>query len=328
MVLLYKSVGYSSKNTLGQPNKVVEVICVKLEKIQQRVRLLGVIHPKHTTTLIAKGSGIFDAFITTGQRITKGTLLATIVNADVEKNAQLSLSAEQIAKKQYERFAPLTKRGFVSRREVEEKKQAWISAQKELAKAQIELDNLRFYAPFDGIVGAYKKREGAQVNQGEAVVSVYDPSSLVVDFDIPCSKLNTINEGQKVFILGTGYSLTHMQKMLDEATHMCPADVDIRCDNCLIGDTVHVDLVVTEKKDTLVVPFHALFLRNSQPAVYIVNKGKVELIPVKTGVKHEDRIEIINGLKPGQKVIIKGQERLYPGMSVDIYSPPKNTKTT
>ncbi len=317
-----------SSTTPENPNKMVEVELIKTQNIQQRISLLGVIHPKHTTILIAKGSGTLDALVTTGQRVKKGTLLATIDNVDIQKNAQLSESAEQLAKEQYERFSPLIKKGFVSPKEVEEKKQAWISAQKESSKAKIELDNLRFYAPFDGIVGAYKKREGSQVNQGESVVSVYDPASLVVDFDIPCSNLESLNTGQKVYVFGKLYSLSHMQKMLDEETHMCPADVDINCEECLIGATVNIDLVVKEKKNTIVIPLQALFLRDARPVVYIVKEGKVQLVSVKTGIKQADKIEILDGLKSGQQLIIKGQDRLYPEMKVDIYSSTAQAKTS
>lgn len=311
-----------SETVPKNPNKMVEVELIETKNIQQRINLLGVLHPKHTTLLIAKGSGTLDAFVATGQKVKKGTLLARIDNTDIEKNAQLSESAEQLAKEQYERFMPLTKKGYVSPKEVEEKKQAWISAQKEYAKAKIELDNMRFYAPFDGIVGAYKKREGSQVSQGEPVVSIYDPASLVVDFDIPCSNLTSLNEAQKVYVFGKQYRLTHLQKMLDEETHMCPADVDIQCPDCLIGATIKVGLVLMEKKNTIVIPLQALFLRNGQPAVYIVSEGKVNLISVKTGVKQTDKIEVIEGLKVGQQLIVKGQDRLYPQMAVDIHSPP------
>lgn len=313
-------IGRSGK-ALAPPNKLVEIAVVKQQPFQQTIRLLGIIHPKHTTVLMAKGSGILDALIPTGQKITKGTLLAKIDNPDLENNLQLSLSAEALAQAQYNRLSQLLKTGYVSAKEAEEKKQVWIDAQKELSKTKIERDNLRFYAPFDGIIGAYKKREGAEVTQGDAVVSIYDPASLVVDFDIPCSNLNALKEGQLVKVRGKHYPLSHLQKMLDEDTHMCPADVDIRCENCLIGDTVNVDLVLAEKKDAIVIPFQALFLRNSKPFVYLVENGKVALIAVKTGLQQQDRIEIVKGLKPGQQLIIKGQERLYPELAVDIYNP-------
>lgn len=309
------------------PNKLVEVELIKKQRLQQTIHLLGTIHPKHTTVLIAKEAGMLDSLIPTGQKVKKGTLIAKIDNPDLEKNLLLSLSAVELAKAQYERINPLVKSGYVSTKEVEEKKQAWIDAQKELSKTKIELDNLRFYAPFDGIIGAYKKREGSQVNAGEPIVSIYDPSSLVVDFDIPCSNLTTLNEGQPVYVMEKQYSLSHLQKMLDEETHMCPADVDIQCEECLIGATTNVELVVAEKNDTIVIPFQALFLRNSKPFVYIVKKGKVVLVSVKTGLQQQDKIEIVEGLNAGQQLVIKGQERLYPEMAVDIYHPAITTSS-
>ena len=303
------------------PQKLVEVEIVKRQDIQQTVRLLGVIHPKHTTVLVSKGTGMLDAIVPTGQRITKGTLIAKIDNPDVEKNLQLSLAAADLAKTQFERFNPLLKSGFVSTKEVEEKKQVWIDAQKELSKTKIELDNLRFYAPFDGIIGAYKMREGAQVNPAVPVVTMYDPASLVVDVDIPCSHLTSLHEGQPVQVLGKPYVLSHLQKMLDEDTHMCPADVDIVCEDCLMGATVAVDLVVAERKGVVVIPYSALFLKEGKNYVYIVSHGKVERLPVTLGLHQKDRIEITRGIEPLQELIIKGQERLFPGMAVEVFRP-------
>ena len=314
-----------------KPVKIVETEEIKLQNIQQSIRLLGTIHPKHTTVLIAKGSGMLDVIVNTGQKIKKGTLLAKIDNILLEKNLQLFEATEALAKSQFDRLYPLLKSGYVSAKEVEEKKQTWINAQKDLSKTNVELDNLRFYAPFDGIVGAYKHREGAQINLGDAVMTMYDPSSLVVDFDIPCTNLSTIHEGQEVRILTKKYSLSHIQRMLDNETHMCPADADISCVDCLIGASVDVDLVVAEKQLTVVVPYQALFLKKSKPFVYVVEQGKVMLKRVKTGIQEHDKIEITAGLKAGQQLIIKGQERLYPQLAVEIYhtSPQRSaTKIT
>lgn len=311
----------SSERPLLIPNKLVEVETVTRNNLQRTIRVFGTIHPKHIAILVSKATGMLDALIPTGQKISKGTLIAKIDNPDIENNVKLSLRSEALAEAQFDRFKPLLKTGFISSKEVVEKKQALLDAQKELSKTKIDLDSLRFYAPFDGIIGAYKKREGAQVNQGEAVVSIYDPSTLVVDFDIPCSNLTTMNEVQSVFVFGKQYRLSHIQKMLDEESHMCPADVDIHCDDCLIGGTVPIDLVVAMKQDAIVIPSQAIFLRNSQSFVYLAVKNKVVMAAVKTGLEQNDKIEIIQGLKPGQQLIIKGQERLYPEMTVDIYHP-------
>ncbi|MGQ3890904.1 efflux RND transporter periplasmic adaptor subunit [Legionella sp. CNM-4043-24] len=300
------------------PKKIVEVVTLKSQPFQHSIRLLGTIHPAHATVLVSKGAGTLDALIPSGQKIKKGTLIAKIINTELERSLQLSISAETLAKAQFDRFTPLLKSGFVSTREIEEKKQAVIDAQKNVAKAQIELDNLRFYAPFDGVIGAYKKREGTQVNPGDAVVALYDPATLVVDFDIPCHKVMAIHEGQPLRVLGHTYALSHVQKMLDEETHMCPADVDIVCDDCVVGSTVALDLVLVEKKDALVIPMQSVFLRNGKTFVYVVDHGQIALKPVTTGLQQDDTMEVVDGLEPGALLISKGTERLYPGLAVDI----------
>lgn len=314
---------WGADKPIPNETKLVEVENTGKQDLAQTIRLLGTIHPKHNTVLVAKGSGTLKILIPTGQQVSKGTLIAKIDNPELEKNLPLSVNAANIAQAQFDRLGPLLKEGYISAKDAEEKKQSLIVAQKELARTKIELNSLSFYAPFDGIIGAYKKRDGAQVAQAEPIVTIYDPASLVVDFDIPCSNFTTIGEGQPLIVLGKQYFLTHLQKMLDEDTHMCPADVDITCDNCLIGTSVYIDLVTSAKKQVLVIPSQALFLRNNQSFVYVVEQGKVVLAAVKTGLQQQEQIEILEGLQPGQQVIIKGQERLFPGMSVEIYHSSK-----
>lgn len=298
-------------------HKLVEVIPVQFMKLQQSVELIGIIHAKHATTLVAKGSGMLDALALSGQTVKKGELIAQMANPDLEKNLHLSLVSEKLAKEQFHQLKPLIAKGFVSTQEAAQKKQALLEAQKEVSKIRIELDNLRFYAPFDGIIGAYKKREGAQVTVGEAVLNLYDPATLVVDFDVPCNNLKAIRTGQTVHVLGKAYQLTHIQRMIDEESNMCPAHVDIQCRDCLIGSAVTITVVTKERDHALAIPFQALFLKEGQPSVYVVEAGKIVLKSVKTGIKQKDTIEILSGLKPGQWVVLKAQERLYPGLTVD-----------
>lgn len=326
VVFYYFFFSKSNKDLTQNPPKRVEIINIKNANIQQTIRLLGVIRPLHTTILIAKGTGTFDSLMTTGQKVHKDELIAKIANPDIENNLQLAKDSEKLAKTQYERLYNLHQTGYVSSKEVEEKKQIWLDTQKELSKTKIEFDTMRFYAPFDGIIGAYKRREGTQINPGDAIVTIYDPSKLVVDFDVPCTNLSEIKENQTVRIFKKNYALTHIQRMIDDETHMCPADVSIQCEDCLIGASVDVDLVVAEKKGIIVIPTDAIFLRNGKPYVYIVENNLIVLVPVKTGLKSKSRVEIVSGLKLDQQLVIKGQERLYPNMQVSIYQPNNSTR--
>ncbi|MDR3501269.1 MAG: efflux RND transporter periplasmic adaptor subunit [Legionella sp.] len=301
--------------------KVVETTIVKPTSLKKTIKLIGTIHPKHATLLTAKAPGLLEANCSSGQAVKKGDLIAQIINPEVEKNYQLSKDTAAISEAHYNRFLQLKSKGFVSIRELEEKKQQWINAQKEAAKTKNEVENLRFYSPFDGIVSTFKIRDGSQVKTGDVVVTVYDPLNIAVDLDIPCHYLHQIKEKQIVYIKKQKYHLSHLQQMMDAETHMCPAEVDIRCDDCIIGDTIYAKLLIKEKKQVLVAPVQALFLKEGKLSLYKVINNRIELVNVKSGIKEKDTVEIISGLKPNDQVIIKNPERLSPEMDVSIYQP-------
>jgi len=317
--------GYQSfKSAPAAPpadTKIVEIQVVKTQNIDRSIRLIGTVKPKNATTLLAEASGSLEVLVPAGQRVKKGTLIAKIDNIDVEKNLDLSESSERIAETQFGRAQALLKVGHVSKQSVENKKNALLTAQRDLASAKIALRKIRFYAPFDGIVGVYKVREGAQVSVGDPIVNVYDPSGLIVDFEIPSSTLPFVKDNQPMVIEGKKYTLLHAQQMMDSETHMSPAYVDYTGTDCVIGASVDVDLTVQQKENTIVIPFDAIFLKDSKPRVYLVVDNKTVLTPVELGLREKEQVEILSGLKPGDKVITAGQSRLYPGTDVKIHDP-------
>jgi membrane fusion protein (multidrug efflux system) len=322
LALCYLWFSFGNKTPpLPKPVKLVDAKILKPETIEQTITLIGTIRPKHSTILVSKRSGLLDIMMFSGQSVKKGDLIAKIANPDIEKNVQLSEAAEALAKHQYQRFSELKKTGFVSSREIDEKKQSWIDAQKELTRTQNELNDLRFYVPFNGIIGAYKLREGTQVNEASPIVTIYDPSSLIVEIDIPCTNLPPIGANQTVYVFNKPYHLSHLQKMIDDETHMCPADIDIQCERCLIGSTVPVRLLVKRKQNTLVIPETAIFLKNGSSYVYKITNNKTELTAITTGLQQKKNIEVISGLKAGDQVVSKSPERLYPGLDVAVYQP-------
>ena len=319
----YKYFFSSKVKVLPPVLKVVEVTLVKEQPFQKTVRLLGTVQPKHTASLVAKGDGRLDVIIASGQTVKKGTLIAAIDNIDIETNLELSHSAANMAQARFKKLNSLSNTGYISKKEIEDKKQAWIDAAKEVSRMKIERDHLRIYAPFDGIVGAYLTRDGSDINKGTVVAQFFDPSEVVVDVDIPCSRYPAIRKGQKARVQGTLYQLAHMQTMINPKTHMCPADIDIDCQNCLLGETVDVDLVVQQSSSAIVIPYQARFLQNNEPFAYVIENNKVVLKSITTGMREQDLLEVTSGLVKGQQVVIKAQERLYPGLEVKTFAANK-----
>ncbi len=314
---------YFFKASMAPPQdiKVVEVEIVALKDISQTTRLIGTIKAKHSSLLTAQDTGIFNIVAQAGAKLNKNDLIAKIENNEIEKNYNLSVSAEMIAKEQLERAKHLLKSGTYSKSEFEKVKNSWISAQKDLATAKNDFEKLQIHAPFNGILGGYKVSEGQQLKIDDPIASFYDPASVVVEFDIPSSVVQYVNNGQKLSIMGKEYQLTHIQKMLDEDKHMSPASVEINCDNCLIGSNVDVDLNLVDKQQVIVIPFEAIFLKQGSPSVYVIEDNQASLKQVKLGLREKELVEIISGLEAGEAVVVHGVGRLYPSVNVKIHQP-------
>ncbi len=317
---------YSALNTNKHPmniSKVVETEIIQNGRLRRMEKFIGTIRSKNYCVLIAKSNGTIDTLYHAGSSMKKGDIIAKIDNPDIEKNYDLCLNAEKLARLQYERIKKLEKSGASSRGNLEEKEKAWIDAQRMLSLSKIELDNIMIKAPFNGILGVYKIKDGEQIRVGDQIVSFYDPNNMVIDFDIPGEFIDKIKDGQTVIINNSIESnITHIQKAIDEEKHMCPAYIDIKNNNkndgLIIGDNVYLDVVIEQKNNAINVSKNAVFIRNDKNFVYVVKNNVLELRNVEIGITENERVEITKGLLKNEEVVSISQDRLYDKMTVSI----------
>ncbi|GHU12407.1 MexH family multidrug efflux RND transporter periplasmic adaptor subunit [Alphaproteobacteria bacterium] len=339
---------FNQKSPEPEPPKVVETEKVTKSEINHEIDLIGTVRPKHYCVLTAKARGTIDTLILAGSVLKKGDVIAKIENPDIEKTYELSMAVEKIARDQYERMRLLTQKGVKSKKESEDTLCALMEAEKDLAKARIEQKNTMVEAPFDGILGAYKVKDGEQVAEGCPLASFYNPEQLQVEFEIPSQYVAKIEPGQLLYVNQAPLKLTHVQKAIDEESHMCPASASMtsvmlapftnsastsqahHAHNsedrkastqvlpALVGELVNVRLVVEQKKDVIVIPYSAVFFRNGKNVVYVVEKGKTVLQEVELGIRNKERVAILKGLKENDEIICVGQDRLSEDMEVKI----------
>ncbi len=322
-----KVIIFPSKSKQKTDTKIVEVVNAKRNDIQQTTRFIGTIRAQKATMLVTKAKGVLDIVIPSGTHVKKGDLIGKIRSKDIDKSTQLSEDSSAIAKIQYERALQLLQKGIVSKNAVEEKKTLWIQAQKQLSDANQQFDQTNINAPFDGIIGLFKIKDGSQVQEGDQLVNLYDPSSLIVEFDIPIATVQTIKDHAPIIIDNKKYELTYVQRMLDEETHMCPAYVNIQCNNCIIGASVDVNVSIAEKKSVIVIPYEAIFLREGKTYVYLMSNNQATLTAVTPGIREKESVEITSGIKEGDRIIVRGQARLYQGARVSTETKSENNAT-
>ena len=76
--------------------------------------------------------------------------------------------------------------------------------------------------------------------------------------------------------------------------------------------------VIDQARRVLTVPGLSLIPSFNGYTVYVVDQGKVRAIPVTIGERVAADVAITKGLQPNQAIIIRGQNKVYPGSSVNV----------
>ncbi len=87
------------------------------------------------------------------------------------------------------------------------------------------------------------------------------------------------------------------------------------------GQFVNVRVVLTTKKDAVLIPAQAQQISQQGPFVYVIKDNKAEMRPIKVGQHQGDQIVVEEGVANGEQVIVTGQMLLMPGAPVQVQQP-------
>jgi multidrug efflux pump subunit AcrA (membrane-fusion protein) len=171
---------------------------------------------------------------------------------------------------------------------------------------------------------------GSFVMPGSPLFAIVDLKSMSMLSKVDESDIAKIEPGQPATVSLEAYPEKsfpgRVVKVADTATtneagatafevtvQMDPTDINLK-----IGMSGSANLVVVEKQGVLVVPIEAIVEKKGKKYVFKVVDGKARLTEVSVGISNEEDVEILRGLKAGDRVIVKGTEKLHDGQGVKI----------
>ena len=95
----------------------------------------------------------------------------------------------------------------------------------------------------------------------------------------------------------------------------------IRDSRLIPGAFANVELSLAPTDDGIMIPTSALVASIKGQSVWLAVDGKAVLRGVKTGLRTEDDVQIVSGLKPGDIVLLSNLLRLRPGVAVQVLEP-------
>ncbi|GCB06501.1 efflux RND transporter periplasmic adaptor subunit [Ralstonia sp. SET104] len=171
-------------------------------------------------------------------------------------------------------------------------------------------------SPIDGIVTEVAVRDGMTVSPGMTLFRLADLSQVWVVAEVPEGQARTISPGLAVKVLPTGAAEPLVGKVDTVLPDVNPATRTIKVRivlpnkgrHLLPGMFATVRFDSGEQQDVLTIPLEAV-IRTGQRSIVMVDGGQAGFVAteIKTGREAEGMVEVLAGLKAGQKVVTSGQ---------------------
>jgi multidrug efflux pump subunit AcrA (membrane-fusion protein) len=188
-----------------------------------------------------------------------------------------------------------------------------------LAQEQIHLQNTEIVAPFPGEVVRRNVDNGALVSPSTPLVTLVHMETLKVLANVLEKDIALVKPGMKAKILTETYpeepfegTIVRINKALDLATRTLQAEINVPNPGRLLkpGMFAKIEVMLTDKPDALAIPREAVLEEGGKQAVFVVEGNQALRKRVVTGIEQGELIEVVEGLKDGEKVVVKGQASL------------------
>lgn len=316
----------------------VEMARVELAQLTDDARAVGSLRSRRGVVLRPEVAGrISQLNFTDGQRVRKGQVLVQLDDQLQQAQVQQSRAELSIALANQKRNQELVAQNFVSQRSLDESAAGLQVAQAKLALATATAARLKIIAPFDGIAGIRLVNVGDYLKDGADIVNIEDIDAIFVDFRLPERFQSKIQRGQTALLdidALPGQAYSAQIQAIDPLIDANGRSVGIRgcIDNRQLqlrpGMFARVNTVFGVRNDARVIPEEAMLPQGSKQFVIKLLPGPTEQtrttqrVEVKTGLRLPGKVEVIQGLEPGDAVITAGQQRVTrDGTVVTIASP-------
>lgn len=339
--LFIASICFVQTSVYGQgfPAPSVNVVLAEIKKLSPVAWVSGTVVSRNNSQLAAEVSGRLVSLAELGVEVKKGQVIAQIDDKTLkiqlrENNASVenAKSRLEFLESEVKRKTTLARRNLsaitdldetISQRDVAKGDLAVAQAQAEQTQQSLEFSQLK--APFDGLVAQRLSNQGEYVNSGTAIIRLVETANLEASVFAPLTAYRFLKQSNSLEVespLGKGMAVIKtLVPVADTRSHLMEVRLDMSQFDWPIGLDVKVAVASGEAKEVLAVPRDALVLRREGTSVFRINdKNSAEQVQVEVGMGVGELVAISGDVKPGDKIVIRGAERLQPGQAVQIKS--------
>ena len=306
----------------GMPPMPAETAVVTKERVFDRFQAVGTVEASDAVTVVSEiDAAVVSLPFREGQPIARGGLIALLDDDQLRAERDRASAVRDQAEATYQRVKSVVEQRAGSAQDLDDAAAALKVAEANLALARTRLSKTRITAPFSGMVGSRRVSPGAYLRAGTPITDLAQIQTLKVTFSVPERYLGKLQRGSAVTVSTTafpGYALTGkidvLDPVLDPGTRS--AQVIARVNNpgnrFRPGMSADVSAVLSERMNALTIPSEAVFAEGAQTFVYVVGvDSTVARTPVKLGTRLADVVEVVEGVKEGDRIVRAGHQKLF-----------------
>lgn len=260
-----------------------------------------------------------------GAYVRQGQMLAVLAQGQETASLASAQAQARQAEQQLGRIAELHRRGFATNASLDAQTAVTASARAMANEARASIGDRVVRAPFSGQVSLRRISVGAVVSAGDEIAAISDLSSIKLDFTVPETMLSNVSVGQTITAKASAFpdylasgKITAIDPVINPQTRTVTLRAVLPNHNALLKPGMLLSVTIASKARLApAVPELALVREGDTSFVYVIGDDmKAKRLAVKTGARDGNLVEIVDGLKVGDKIVTEGVVKLSEGAKV------------
>ena len=196
---------------------------------------------------------------------------------------------------------------------------ALVKHQAQIAYYKTKLAEKRLNAPFDALIVRRNRERGAVVNPGVSIMDIVDTSTIWASVWVDETEIARLRNGVEADVIFRTLPQQRFQGKIcrlwretDRETREYKVDIalDKLPGNWTLGQRLEVFIRIGAPKPCVNIPSNLISWKNNSPFVLCIADGKITERPVKLGLRSREKVEILSGLKAGDRVVMQPQKNM------------------
>lgn len=304
----------------------VETDTVVIGDIAREVSVSGTVTPIRSVGVNAQlGGALLSVLVQEGDTVSEGRVLARIDDRELQSQLRSAEAAYEVAASAMERAEQLLARQVITQPEYERDRTAFEAARSQRDQLLTRTGFAEVRAPVTGVVTEKNVEAGDVVGPNTRLFNLADVSTMVVRVSVSELDVVEMAPGQQVRVSLDAYpgerltgGIRRVFPSADPGTRLVPVEVEITGAEsrrlARPGFLARVTFSLNPHSGALLIPAEAVVSRPGGQGIFVVTEaGTVAFRSITTGASQSGRVEVVTGVRAGERVVVAGANQLRDG---------------